>query len=337
MVESPHPAVGDVVLGGRYELLQQVKGSVGGTIVILGTKGWCRFCETASSFQKRAHTFPEALGNKWVFSADECDSCNEKFSLYEDALISCVGALLTLGGTKGKGNKVRQTGRTSGDSVIGRRPGSERPQIFMTSRGRNWDDRLSIDPVTGLIRLAHPIPPVQFKPRHAYKALVKMAVALMPADELANYNQLRSWLLDVNDSAVLSDLEVAISFGSLGNAPPLVCGTLLRRRDCADMAPHILFILCAGSVCLQISLTSDRMDDHLPPFQPGTIKIKWANVIAGGPGQSVRIAYSDPFHLNWSSGALEPQPFESLILDFNPTTCEGVFTPVFRNVVSPRS
>jgi hypothetical protein len=59
-------------------------------------------------------------------------------------------------------------------------------------------------------------------------------------------------------------LEVGISFASIGNAPPLTSGTLLRRRDPADVVPHILFIFTAGSVCFQIDLMSDHLEDHLP-------------------------------------------------------------------------
>ena len=42
---------------------------------------------------------------------DECDDCNAKSSVYEDALTKAVGPSLTLGGTKGK-RGVRQTDRS---------------------------------------------------------------------------------------------------------------------------------------------------------------------------------------------------------------------------------
>lgn len=73
-----------LVLGGRYEFLCEVKGSIGGGHICIGDKGACRFCGTreSSRFRKLAHTMPEALGNKWIFSRDECDDCNtQKFSL----------------------------------------------------------------------------------------------------------------------------------------------------------------------------------------------------------------------------------------------------------------
>lgn len=114
--------IGEPVLDGRYVLLRQVKGCIGGARILLGEKGICRYCggRNPKTFRKIAHAIPEALGNKWIISADECDVCNDAFSLYEDALANSVSPLLTLGGTAGKGNKVRQTGRTAGDAVIRR-------------------------------------------------------------------------------------------------------------------------------------------------------------------------------------------------------------------------
>lgn len=117
------PRIGDAVLSGRYSLLAQAKGPIGGGTVFLGAAGQCRYCgETEPArFRMVAHAFPEALGNKWVISRDECDGCNQILSKYDDAIARAVSPFLTLGGVKGKSNKVRQTGRSEGDAVISRR------------------------------------------------------------------------------------------------------------------------------------------------------------------------------------------------------------------------
>ena len=51
-------------------------------------------------------------------SRDECDACNARFGAFDDALAKSLGAVLTLGGTPGKGDKVRQTGRTGDPASI---------------------------------------------------------------------------------------------------------------------------------------------------------------------------------------------------------------------------
>jgi hypothetical protein len=158
-----------------------------------------------------------------------------------------------------------------------------------------------------------------------------MAVSLLPDYELANYQQLRAWLLDVDDKEDFPNLAVAMSFASVGNAPALVVGTLLRRVDPLDLVPHILFLVSAGSLCFQIALMSDHLEDHLPPVLPGSINIIWSNVIGGAPDKKpIRIQYSKPVHFNWASRVVKPQPVHSLILEFNPGTAEGSFTPVIR-------
>ncbi|VWX50503.1 HNH endonuclease [Novosphingobium sp. 9U] len=65
-----------------------VQASLGGYEVVLGTSGRCRFCGTADpqAFRNVAHTVPEAFGNKWVTSLDECDACNSRVGSFDDVL-----------------------------------------------------------------------------------------------------------------------------------------------------------------------------------------------------------------------------------------------------------
>jgi hypothetical protein len=122
-----------------------------------------------------------------------------------------------------------------------------------------------------------------------------------------------------------------MSFGSIGNAPPLVSGTLLRRVKLDDVVPHILFIFCAGSVCFQIDLLSDHKEDHIPPVPRGSVKIQYSIVIPGSEDHgSIKIEYGEPVHLNWSSSKSAPQPIKTMVLDFDPRTTQGKFTPIFR-------
>lgn len=325
------PKVGDLVLNGRYELLQQVKGAVGRPRTYLGTKGTCRYCGTRDAllFRKLAHTLPEALGNKWIFSRDECDRCNgEIFSLYDEELTKAVSPFITLGGIKGKGNRVRATGRTAGRSFIEQRKSGDKRSIFSATNDIDVKDVFAADATGRCVQLTTPIAAVPFKPRFAYKALAKMGVALLPDEERGNYRKLTAWLLDVNDAEDFPVLEVGFSFGSIGNAPPLVTGQLFRRTKSEDVVPHILFLFCAGSVCVQIDLLSDHMEDHIPLAPRGSVSINYGVVI--GPNEEVRIQYGDPLHMNWSSSIVTPQPVKSMVLHFDTVTTEGHFTPIFR-------
>lgn len=325
--------IGDRILGGRYEVYRQVRGALGDGRVELGRRGRCRFCRRGpgATFRQVAHTIPEALGNKWIISLDECDDCNALFSRYEGALANAVAPLLTLGGVQGKSGEVRQTGRSAGNSVLTRTAGPERPHIALRANGFEASQLVGFNTINGQLLLKMPIAGVPFRPRHAYKALCKVALAIMPETDLAAYERLRLWLQDLSDTLDFPVLDVALSAGSVGNAPALAVATLLRRLDPDDPIPHFLFILCAGSVCLQIDLMSDQLEDHLPPTPIGAVNIRWANILAGGEGQQpIRLDYGAPVHLNWTAQSTEPQPIEFVRLDFDPQTTAAELTPLLR-------
>jgi hypothetical protein len=326
------PGVGDVILDGRYTLLAQVKASIESPKSYIGHEGRCRYCgeSDARLFRTEAHAFPEGLGNRWIISRDECDSCNQLFSKYDDAIVRAVAPFLTLGGMKGKSNKVRQTGRSDGLAVLSRHEGEERPLLFIRSVNAKTSEQISFTP-EGVLRLKLPVAEDSFRPRYAYKALVKMAVALLPHVELANYSRLLAWLLDPYDAIEFPQLDVGISFASIGNAPELLAGTLLRRNNPEDCVPHILFVFCAGSVCFQIDLMSDHLEDHLPPLPPDTINLEWTTTV-GMPGgfETISFQYGRPKHLNWSSAESQPQPVKEIVLEFNTLSNDGSLTPIFR-------
>ena len=326
------PRIGDATLGGRYTLLAQVKASTESTKQYIGQKGPCRYCgeRDARFFRTEAHAFPEGLGNQWVVSRAECDKCNRLFSKYDDAIVRAVGPFLTLGGVKGKSNKVRQTGRSDGPAVLSRRNGADRPELSIRSIDTERSQQMAVTS-EGALRLNFPVADDPFRPRYAYKALVKMAIALLPDAEIANYGRLRTWLLDSDDAIEFPHLDVGISFASIGHAPELLIGALLRRRDPEELVPHILFVFSAGSVCFQIDLMSDHLEDHLPPLPAGTINIEWTNTV-GSPNrpEAISFRYGRPTHFNWSSAQSQPQPVKEIVLEFNPRTNNGSLIPIFR-------
>jgi hypothetical protein len=326
------PNIGDPVLNGRYTLLAQAKGSVGGGPVFVGSKGRCRYCRQTNRnrFRTTAHAFTEGLGNKWIVSRDECDDCNQLFSRYDDALTKAVSPFLTLGGVKGKSNKVRQTGRTGGDAVISRYDTTTGLGLSFAATNADFAEHMAVG-ADGVIRLKIPVADVRFKPRCAYKALVKMGFALLPEEELPNYEKLRLWLLDADDTIDFPQLEVGLSFASIGNAPPLAVGTLLRRAVPADKIPHIVFGLSIGSICFQIDLMSDHLEDHILATPTGSVRIEWTNIV-GDPQSSrtLEFRYGKQMFLNWASSLNEAQPVKEMHVDFNPGTASGSITPIFR-------
>ena len=155
-----------------------------------------------------------------------------------------------------------------------------------------------------------------------------MGLALMPDEELKNFKRLIDWIGDTGDGTAITPLEVGASFASVGNAPPVVAGTLCRRNDPADAVPYMLFIFCAGSACLQIRLRPDGLDDHLPPT--GRLNFRWSIALAKPEGGWLKIDYGEAVQFDWSESTMTFQPVEAFFLDFDPQTTYSCLTPIMR-------
>jgi hypothetical protein len=171
-----------------------------------------------------------------------------------------------------------------------------------------------------------------FQAKARLQGSFQMGLALLPEEEIGKYQKLLAWIRDAKEAEDFPVLEVAMSFASVGNAPPFVSGSVLRRVNPSHPIPYILFLFSAGSVCFQIDLLSDQMEDEMPPLPCGAINIKYAIVVGDDAGKrTIKIQYGDPIHQNWSSAETTPQSIKAMALDFNTRTCEGRFTPMLRD------
>lgn len=316
-----------------YEVIAQYAAAVGQQPVAIGAPGRCRYCGTENSrkFQHVAHAFPEALGNRWLTSLDECDDCNRKFSACDATLTEAFGSFLTLGGVPRKKDSTRKFGRSSGDVTVAheRKDGGRHQSVSM----KGDPDELGFEVARSdeFWRIRFPMPNVAFVPARAYKAVAKMGFALIPERELAHFESQRRWLLDSSDGLQVRDHHVVASFGSIGNSPMLVTGTLLRRRDLTVPLPYMIFVGCIGSICLQIAIKSDVLDDHVPSDAVLGVNLQWVTAFGGSAeAPAVRIVYDHRVEWDWSASTSTAQPVAAMILTFNNSTQEGALEPVFR-------
>lgn len=261
----------------------------------IGLKGKCRFCGEGNlkKFKTEAHTLAEFLGNKSLISLDECDNCNKKFASYENELSRFLSPYLTLAKVKGK-NKVPKF-KHSGLEI---ERDSKRGVKFSISN-ENSQNLVSYNHKTDTFNLTAPLPNFTFVPRYAYKALCKMALSVMPQEELSNYQKLCDWILEPDDLEDFPFLECKIAQTNLVQHLPYIGVYLLKRKAPETPVPYIIFILMASTFCLQIDLMSDEKEDHIDFLELGQIKIS-KNAIIGEGEKQIHIHYSDETVMNWA-------------------------------------
>ncbi|WP_431217067.1 HNH endonuclease [Puia sp. P3] len=144
----------------------------------------CRFCGKPYgevTFNSEPHVFPELLGNKFLVSDSECDTCNFIFGKYEDQLSKYLGMSRTMMLTKGKekmptfkDSTIRVESRRAADGggeVAAKRPFGSASFIY--------------DQVTGLFTLKGKKQP--YIAYSVYKAFAKMAFSCLHEEFTPEY------------------------------------------------------------------------------------------------------------------------------------------------------
>lgn len=146
----------------------------------------CRFCHqtqaTGAKFTMDAHTISESLGNKRIFSYEECDLCNDRLgsSVEQD-----FGEMLRIErcffGVKGKdgvpvvkGENFTMDNPTAGSINI----------KFMNVDEKHIPNPNEIE----LIYVSH------YNPQNIYRCLVKYALGVMPQEYVCHFNNVGSWV-----------------------------------------------------------------------------------------------------------------------------------------------
>jgi len=249
----------------NYDTLMFTALGSGNKQIVLGSKPFkCRFCDGKPphrTFTKRAHAVSELLGNKVIKSFYECDTCNERFSKFEDDLGKMTRPVRSIGGVIGKRGVPELDLASSG--------AANKPKLQIKDSNLNFshdagDICLAEDEETKTLTLTYVQHP--YRPLGAYKALCKSALTLLPEDEMIYFKELKQWLLQpdlTTDQVYASGSHICYSTFVPAFQPfkqPIVC--LLKRNDQID-APYMSFFIATGNVSYQIFLPCPAKDNHL--------------------------------------------------------------------------
>lgn len=243
----------------------------------------CRFCHRTSNeatFKKVAHIIPTALGNDHLKSAEECDDCNQYFGQHtEPSLIAMLNLQRVFLGTQGRGGNNGRPKLAFGRDLLTH----DGAKVVIKAYDVAKVDDDSVEVTLG--RGARQIPVA------AYRALVKIAVAVIGAEHLSDLTETVEW----------------VRHGSHGNRPlPLVATatielppnpsaqiTVYTRKEPHERLPHIVGEFRLGCYMFVFALPFSKCDgwdlvgffndpDFTDTFRHYFAAAQWAHVDLSG-------------------------------------------------------
>ncbi len=231
-----------------------------GDKVMLGDKSnrVCRFCGKKPpevGFRKVAHAIPEAIGNKSIESAYECDTCNDKFGRgIENDLGSWSKPMRTFARIRGK-NGV-PTLKKGGDA-----PGW---RIEYGTTGFNissYEDDPLYDVDESNKTITFKLKRDAYTPVAVLKAFMKIGLTLLPDEEVKNFPHLMAWVRDTDHSRHFADRCPIIYSFQPGPMPnDLIAAFILRRKPLVTGCAYACLVLGYGNEVFQVQLPSQEHD-----------------------------------------------------------------------------
>ncbi len=163
------------------------------------------------TFKNDAHSISEALGNKKIITNDECDSCNAQFGAgIEHELVQYLDLYRNFFQVRGKTGVPKLKGKNyeiKHDDKLN-------ISHFLSEEEDNDPDRDSFN-----LRLeSHESIALQ----SIYKALVKYALGVMPADQLERFRETIDWINGMKSINELPKVAILTSYHLFVEHPKLV-------------------------------------------------------------------------------------------------------------------
>jgi hypothetical protein len=221
----------------------------------------CRFCGGTppdATFRKVAHAIPEALGNKSIETAYECDDCNGAFGRsIENDLGNWSKPLRTLSRIRGKtGVPTLKKGGDTPGWRIEFQDGMFKVKSYEESPVFELDENLK--------QITFTLKRDAYTPVAVLKALSKIGLTLLPDEEVGNFVDLMAWVNDKDHSRVFADkLPVLYAFQPGPMPNDIISARILRRKSGVVGYPYGYLVLGYGNEVFQVQLPSAQHDAAL--------------------------------------------------------------------------
>lgn len=215
----------------------------------------CRFCrETGKKYGHRAHAIPEAIGNKLLFCAEECNKCNGELKLIEENFIRLMDFRRAMYHIASKETKDSCTIKGKNYTIAPDNNGY--PQLYIKQSSISHS-RLSVGELW--CKFNHYDTVVD---QDIYRALAKMVIDLVPNDRLSHFTKTIDWIKKWNQD-VIPDALPSVLFGLLpeGNMFEQPVLYLFFRREGETDMPYCTAMLLTTDVAYQFVMPYVDVDN----------------------------------------------------------------------------
>ena len=213
----------------------------------------CRFCDETdpSLFKSKAHIVPEFTGNKKLVHKNECDNCNNIFSKYERDLMLFGGIKNIIAGIKGK-KYPKHVDKENYFYAFSTKNG-------LIIREHKRSDKIITDDTQFKISSKTQ----KFRPRFVHKALVKIALSIVPKNELKNFEKTIQWLLDPEDEITEEQHPSHILIEREMQVPLRKPAAMLMKRKTTYNSPEYILLFYYSFWAYQIFIPFNSNDKRL--------------------------------------------------------------------------
>jgi len=248
----------------NYELTASKRVSFNGEkeILVDSIQNKCRFCGKSYpdvKFKFDAHTIPEFLGNKSLFSKYECDTCNLKyFNRFENEMANFMLPHNAFSGIKVKRNKIPKYFQEGQPKIE-----NNGSKIFLS----NVSDTIFDDKQKNNFELPIKIP--AYIPDYIYRCLVKIALSIISENKLFDYKETITWLMNKNINSNVKPFMIFSIYPYNIQMDEISCVLLERKNESKENFPHSIFALAYKNFAFQTYLPfsqKEKLDINLKAF-----------------------------------------------------------------------
>ncbi|WP_283188830.1 HNH endonuclease [Pseudomonas sp. PMCC200344] len=227
----------------------------------------CRYCgddESATTFKEESHAIPIFLGNKTVTDLLECDRCNHHFGdHFENSFAAYTLPHRPFQRIRGRNGIPKYKDQEF------RITASDQSNLEICALGERGLEAFEVE---GKNQLRFPLTRQPYYPTAIHKSLVKIALAMMPAQDHALFEPLKKWLLRKDHSPAFSGSAPIIEWMISGPVDPnqITCILAKAKKSYEKSTFKFQLILRYGNFQYQlvIPLPEENGKNKIRVFAP---------------------------------------------------------------------